>query len=89
MLSHRSWAEVHPEQTPVYDAEIRFPDEGEGDDIGLLTEVLEETEDLLKTSCKPNVSNEARRHSRSLYKLSEVEAMRTLRLDHSMHTLVP
>ena len=89
MSSHRSWADIHPEEVPVYDAEIRFPDEGEGDDVGPLTEVSEETERLLKTSCTRSVSNEVRRRTRSRYKLPKVEATRTPRLDHFMHTLAP
>ena len=88
-MSHRSWADVHPEETPAYDEEIHFPDEGERDDAGPLTEVSEETERLLKTSCTRSVSNEVRRRTRSKYKLPKVEATRTPRLDHFMYTLAP
>ena len=87
--SHRSWAEVLSEGTADYDSEVRFPDEGDGDDAGPLTEVSEETERLLKTSCTRSVSNEVRRRTRSRYKLPRVEATRTPRLDHFMHTLAP
>ena len=87
--SHRAWADVHPGETPVYDTEVRFPDEGEVDDVGPLTEVSEETERLLRTSCTRSVSNEVRRRTRSRYKLPRVEATRTPRLDHFMHTLAP
>ena len=89
MSSHRAWADLRPEETPGYDPDIRFPDEGEGDDVGPLTEVSEETERLLKTSCTRSVSNEVRRRTRSRYKLPKGEAMRTPRLDHFIHTLAP
>ena len=84
MSSHRAWADHRPDETPVYDADIRYADEGEGDDVGPLTEVSEETERLLKTSCTRSVSNEVRRRTRSRYKLPKVEATRTPRLDHFM-----
>ena len=89
MSSHCSWADVHPEETTVYNADIRFPDEGEGDDRGPLTEVSEETEHLLKTSCMWSMLNEVRRHTQSRYKLPKEEAMRTPGLEHFMHTLAP
>ena len=36
-LSHSSWAEVISEKASEYDTEVRFPDEGDGDDAGPLT----------------------------------------------------
>ena len=89
MSSHCLWVDIHPEETPDYDAEIRFPDESEGDDAGPLTEVSKETEHLLKTLCMRSMSNEVRRRTQSKYKLLKVEAMRTPCLDHFMHTLAP
>ena len=89
MSSQRSWADVHPDETPVYDAEIHFPDESKGDEVGPLTEVSEETERLLKTSCTWSVLHEVRRRTWSRYKLPKVEATRTPRLDHFMQTLAP
>ena len=82
MSSHHSWAALQPEETPVYNAEIRFPDEGEGDDVG-----LEKTKHLLKTLCTWSMSNEVRRRTRSRYKFPKVEATRTPCLDRFMHTL--
>ena len=87
MSSHRVWADHHPDKTLVYDADIRYADEG--DDVGLFTQVSEETERLLKTLCTRSVSNEVRRRTQSRYKLPKVEAMRTPCLDHFMHTLAP
>ena len=87
MSSHHLWVEVHPEETPVYNADIRFPDKCEGDDMGPLTEVSQETKQLLKTSCTRSMSNEVRRCTQSRWKLLKVEATRTPRLDHFVHTL--
>ena len=87
--SHHLWADVHPDETPDYSVEISFPDEGKGDDLGLLTEVSEETKHLLKTSCKRSMSNEIMRSTQCRYKLLKVEATRMPHLDHFMHSLAP
>ena len=80
MSSHHTWANAHPEETPDYDAEIRFPDESERDDAGPLTEASKETH------VQWSVLNEVRRRTRSKYKLPKAEATRTLPTPLHAHT---
>ena len=82
MSSHHSWADAHPEETPSYNSEIRFPDESVGDDTGPLTEVLKETH--ARGACRmrsrdvPGVSTNSRKQRQQRHCLH-----------HFMHTLAP
>lgn len=80
-----SWAsrmDVNPEELPDYSAEVQFDaSEMGGEDIAELTEVSDETHQLLTTVCTRSVSNEKRKRIRSDFPLPKVPATRSPNLD--------
>ena len=79
----RSWGDRNPNEKADYSLAVQFSDEDDPAEYDLV-EVSEETHTLLTTSCTRSVPNEARRCTRSRYKLPKVAATRTPRLDHFM-----
>ena len=90
----RLWADRDLDETVDYEADPQFSDE-EGDGPGdleggsQLAEVSEHTNKLLTSACTRGMSLDARKRTRSKYKLPHVEATRTPRVDHVMRALAP